>query len=132
MTLLRRVLRWQAVLWAGFGLFLAVAPGWLVEVLLDQPSLGEDAWLRVAGVMAVALGAQMVLVGHRVDDLWWWSWTFMFLEVATGLVFLLNALIGLPDGAAAWPWWGVGSLNLGFAALELAALAKAGTESSAV
>jgi hypothetical protein len=131
-TLLRRVLRWQAVLWAGFGLVLAVAPGWLVEVLLDQPSLGEDAWLRAAGVMAVALAAQMVLVGHRVDDLWWWSWTFMFLEVATGLVFLLNALVGLPDGAVAWPWWGLGSLNLGFAALELAALAKAGTESSAV
>jgi len=131
-TLLRRVLRWQAVLWATFGLVLAAAPGWLVENLLDQPSLGEDAWLRAAGVMAVALAAQMVLVGRRIEELWWWSWTFVFLEVGVAVVFLVNALVGLPEGASVWPWWGLGALNAGYATLQIAALAKAGTERSPV
>jgi hypothetical protein len=118
------------VLWAGFGLVLAVAPGWLVEVLLDQPSVGEDAWLRAAGVMAVALAAQMVLVGHRIEELWWWSWTFVFLEIGTALVFVLNATIGLREDAAVWGWWTLALVNVSLAAGEAAALAKAGTERS--
>jgi hypothetical protein len=131
-NLLRPVLRWQAVLWAAFGLLLVVAPGWLVEVVFDQPALGEDAWLRVAGVMAIALAGQMVLVGHRIEELWWWTWTFVLLEVGTAVVFVLNALVGLPEGAAAWPWWALGAVNAAFGLLELDGLAKAGTERPAV
>jgi hypothetical protein len=130
--LLRSTLRWQAVLWALAGAVLLVAPGWLVEVLLDQPSLGEDAWLRLAGILSIALAAQMVLVGHRLEDHWWWCWTFVFVEVATAVVFLLNALLGLPEGSPSWPWWGLGTLNAAFAAVEIAALAKTGTERSPV
>lgn len=132
MKLLRATLRWQAVLWAVFGLVLLVAPAWLVEGAFDQPPLGEDAWLRAAGVLSIAIAGQMVLVGHRVEELWWWSWTFVFLEVGVAVVFLLNALAGPPDGAPTWPWWLLGAANLGFAALEVTALAKAGTERSAV
>lgn len=130
MSLLRTVLRWQAVLWAATGVALVLAPGWIVERLLDQPPLGEDAWLRLAGVLAIALAAQMVLVQRRVEDLWWWSWSFVVLEVGTALVLLLNAAVGLPDGAAAWPWWAVGVLNAAVAGLEIGALARAGTERS--
>jgi hypothetical protein len=130
--LLRRVLRWQAVLWAAFGLVLVVAPGWLVEAVFDQPALGEDAWLRVAGVMAIALAGHMVLVGHRIEELWWWTWAFALLEVGTASVFLLNALVGVPAGAAAWPWWVLGGVNGGFGLLQLAGIAKAGTERPAV
>jgi hypothetical protein len=127
-TWLRTVLRWQAVLWGVSGAALALAPGWVVERLLGQPELGEDAWLRVAGVMAIALAAQMVLVQRRVDDLWWWSWSFVLLEAGTALVFVLNAILGLPDGVAVWPWWALGLLNVAVGALLLAALARAGTE----
>ena len=123
---------WQAALWAAFGLVLVVAPGWLVESLLDQPALGEDAWLRAAGVMAIALAGQMVLVVRRIEDLWWWSWTFVLLEAGTAVVFLLNAVVGLPDGASAWPWWVLGGVNGVVAAIELAGLAQAGTERSVV
>jgi hypothetical protein len=130
--LLRTTLRWQAVLWAVFGLALLVAPAWLVEGVFDQPPLGEDAWLRVAGVLSIAIAGQMVLVGHRVEELWWWSWTFVFLEVGVAVVCLVNALAGLPEGASVWPWWGLGALNAGYAALQIAALAKAGTERSPV
>jgi hypothetical protein len=123
---------WQAALWAAFGLVLVVAPGWLVETLLDQPALGEDAWLRAAGVMAIALAGQMVLVVRRIEDLWWWSWTFVLLEVGTAAVFLVNALLGAADGSPALPWWLLGGVNGAVAALELAGLAKAGTERSVV
>lgn len=129
MKLLRAALRWQAVLWAAFGLVLIVAPGWLVESALDQPPLGEDAWLRATGVMAIALAGQMVLIGHRIEELWWWSWTFVLLEVGTALVFLLSALVGLPEGAA-WSWWALVAVNAGFAVLLVVALARAGTERS--
>jgi hypothetical protein len=128
--LLRTILRWQAAFWAIVGVGLLAAPGWTIETLLRQPPLGEDAWLRAAGVMAVALAAQMVLVGHRVEELWWWSWTFVLLEVGTALVFLSNAAVGLPENAPAWPWWVLGLLNAGFASIQTAALAKAGTERS--
>ena len=128
MKLLRRVLVWQAALWAGFGLVLVIAPGWVVETVFDQPPLGEEAWLRVSGVMAIALAGMMVLVSHRVEDLWWWSWTFVILEVASSVVLVLNALVGVPEGAASWPWWLLAGVNAGFAVIELAALARIGGE----
>jgi hypothetical protein len=126
--LLRRVLTWAAALWAAFGVLLVVVPGWLVESILGQPATVEDAWLRVAGLMAIALAAQMVLVAHRIEELWWWSWTFVLLELATAGVSLVNAMFGVPDGAATWPWWLLGIVNGGIGALELGALAKVGTE----
>lgn len=132
MKLLRRVLFWQAALWAVFGIVLLLAPGWLVESLFRQPALGEDAWLRAAGVLAIAMAAQMVLVAHRSEDLWWWSWTFVFLDVGTAAVFLLNALVGAPEGSPSWPWWLLGFVNGAFAAMGTAGLAKAGTERSAI
>ena len=76
MKLLRRALVWQAALWAAFGLVLAIAPGWVIESVFDQPPLGEEAWMRVSGIMAIALAGLMVLVSHRVEELWWWSWAF--------------------------------------------------------
>jgi hypothetical protein len=130
--LLRRTLRWQAVLWAIAGVGLLVAPGWVVEVLMDQPPIGEDVWLRAAGVMAIALSAQMVLVGNRLDDLWWWSWTFAILEVATAAVLIVAGLMGLPAGAAAWPWIAIGLLNAAVGLVQVGALARAGTERSPV
>ena len=111
---------------------LVVAPGWLVETVFGQPPLGEDAWSRLVGVLAIATAGQKVLVARRVEDLWWWSWSFVLLELGAAMVLLLNALIGVPEGAAVWPWWLLGAGNLGFGALELVALAKAGTERSPV
>ncbi len=130
MALVRRVLRWQAALWGASGAALILAPGWIVESAFDQPPLGQNAWLRATGVMAIALAAQMVLVGRRVEELWWWSWTFVLLEAGTCLVFLATALFAVPDGAAAWPWWALAAANGAFAGLGIAGLAKAGTERS--
>jgi len=126
--LLRRVLTWQAALWAAFGLVLVVAPGWVVETVFDQSPLGEEAWLRVSGVMAITLAGFMVLVSHRIEELWWWSWAFVILELASTVVLVLNAIFDVPEGAASWPWWTLAGVNAGFALLELAVLAQIGTE----
>lgn len=126
------VLRWQTLLWALAGITLVFAPRWLVEGLLDQPALEEEAWLRLAGVLCLAMAGQMVLVARRVEDLWWWSWTFVLLEAATALVLALNALLGLPDGAAAWPWWTLAIVNAAVGVAEIVTLARAGTERSPI
>jgi hypothetical protein len=78
--------------------------------------------------MAIALAAQMVLVVRRIEDLWWWSWTFVILEVLTALVFVINALVGVADGSPAWPWWLLGGVSGAVAAIGIWALAKTGTE----
>ena len=131
-NLLRRVLIWQALVWAASGIVFVVAPGWLIEVLFDQPPIGEDAWYRAAGLMAIALAAQMVLVARRIETIWWWSWSFTSLDAAIAVVFLLNVLLGVPNGAPLWPWLLLGIVNAGCAVLMVAGLAKAGTEHSPV
>ena len=128
MRLLRRVLVWQATLWAAFGLTLVIAPGWVAESAFDQPPLGEDTWLRISGLMAISLAGLMVLVTHRIEELWWWSWTFVILEISSTVVLVLNALVGVPDGEASWPWWLLAAVNGAFAVLQLTALARIGTE----
>jgi hypothetical protein len=120
----------MAVLWALSGLVLLVAPGWVGESAMSQGTLEEDAWLRIAGVMSIALAAQMVLVTRRIEELWWWSWTFVLLEIAMALVLVASGLFGLPEEAEAWPWWAAGIVHAGLAGAGIFALARAGMERS--
>jgi hypothetical protein len=131
-SLLRNVLRWQAALWALAGLGLAVAPGSLVEGLLNQEPMREAAWLRILGVLAIVVAAQMILVTRKLEELWWWSWSFVVLEAGVAAVATLNAAFGVAEGAAVWPWWALAVASWGFMLLDLAALAKAGTERTPV
>jgi hypothetical protein len=78
--------------------------------------------------MGVVLALLMVLVAQKVDELWWWSWAFAVLEVGTATVFALNAAFGLPDGAAAWPFWTLAVLNGAFGAGLLAGMGLGGQE----
>jgi hypothetical protein len=132
MTLLKRVLYWQAALWASSGVVLFTVPGWLVERVLSQPPVGDDVWLRTMGAMAVVLSLLMVLVAHHVDEVWWWAWAFAILEASTAGLFAVNAFFGLPAGAAAWPWWLIGGANAVLGTLEVVALARVGMERSPV
>ncbi|MGZ4149115.1 MAG: hypothetical protein ACXVQJ_03655 [Actinomycetota bacterium] len=127
MTFLRRVLKVQGALWALFGVALAVAPGLLLR-LLNQPPMPDGVWLRMAGVMAIVLAMLMVLVSEHLKETWWWAWSFALLGAGTATVFVLNALVGLPDRAAAWPWWAFGVVDLAFAAALLWGLARSGQE----
>lgn len=128
MTFLRRILKGQATLWAGFGLVLSISPRWLVETLAAQLPVGDDAWLRALGIMAIVLALLMVLVAQRLEDVWWWAWAFVVLEAGTATVFVLHALIGLPRGAAAWWWWVLAATNAAIGALELVGLGLAAQE----
>jgi hypothetical protein len=132
MTLLRRVLHWQAALWALSGVALLTVPGLLMERVLDQPKAGDDVWLRTTGAMAVVLSLLMVLVAHHLDQVWWWAWAFVILQTSTAAIFVLNATVSLPGVAPVWPWWLAAGANAVIGALEVVALARVGMERSPV
>ena len=125
MTLLRRVLKVQAGLWALAGLACLVAPGSIVLRLGDGgSSAGTDALVRVLGMASIALAMLMVLVAQRADT-WWWAWAFALLEAGVATIVILHALIGVPEGAPVAIWWLLGGTSAVFAVLDLVGLARA-------
>jgi hypothetical protein len=129
-AVLRRVLYLDALVSAVVGLGLIAAPVWVFETLLGQPPALDVAIHRLAGVASITLALLMVLVAHRVEELWWWSWAFVGLEVGAAAVGTLHAAFGLPGGAAAWPWWTLGVLSWAFAGAFLWGIARAGGEAA--
>ena len=128
MAILRRALYLDALVAGVVGLALAAAPRAVVERMLAQAAVGDDAWLRLAGVASMTLALLMVLVGHRAEELWWWAWAFVVLEAGTASVATLHALLGLPAGSAAWPWWVLAAGSWAFAFAFLWGLARADSE----
>jgi hypothetical protein len=126
--LLRRVLLWQAALWAAFGVAMAVVPGTVLVDLFGQAPPVDAAFARLAGIAAFCLALNMVLVAQRIEDIWWFSWTFVVLEVGTIAVSLANALGARPAGSGALLWWLLTVVGVAFLALLIAGLAKTGTE----
>lgn len=126
MKTLRRSLYAQAVLSAALGLALAVAPGTVLDLLGQPPTAGILP--RLLGIHAVGFALMQTIIGHRVETLWWFSWTFVLTAAATVVAAALHALVGMPDGAAAWPWWALAALQSGVAVLTLVGLARAGLE----
>jgi hypothetical protein len=104
MSLLRRFLYLHALAWFLPGALLAVYPR-ILQVLLDQPDYVEGAWVRLFGAQAVGLSLLMVLVGHRAEELWWWSWAFVLTTGAVAALFTLNAAFGVPPGGSSIIWW---------------------------
>jgi hypothetical protein len=70
----------------------------------------------------------MVLVAQRIEDIWWFSWTFVVLETGTVAVSLANALGARPTGSDATLWWLLTIMGVAFLGLLIAGLAKTGTE----
>jgi hypothetical protein len=128
MTLLRRTLKVQAALWAIWSLAVGLVPRLVLEDVFDQPELADYAWVRASAVMGLVLALLMVLVAQRVDELWWWAWAFIVLEVGTATVFAINAITGPPDGAPAWPWWMLAAVNAIVAVCLVGGMGIAGQE----
>jgi hypothetical protein len=128
MNSLRRILYLQAALWAIAGVALAVVPRQIVVSLFGQPPLSELTWIRLVGVQAVTLAMLMVLVAHRVEDLWWWSWAFAFVETGTAALALLNAGFGLLPGQSGALWWILGAVGAAFAVALLWGLMQTSRE----
>jgi hypothetical protein len=127
-TLLGRVLKVQALAWFVGALGFGLAPRWLLEDVGSQVPAPDSAWLRGAAMMGFTLALLMVLIARRLEDVWWWAWSFAILETLLATVLLLNALFSLPAASAAWPWWTLGGIHLAFAALDTIGLARAGQE----
>jgi hypothetical protein len=127
-TLLRRVLYWQASLWAASGLVEIAAPHWFLQTLFRQPQYPDLAYVRSMGVMCVAFALLMVLVAQRVEDVWWWAWAFALTDAALATICVLNALLGPIEGSATVYWWLLGGGNVMFAAGLLLGMARTGQE----
>lgn len=128
MAILRRVLYLDALVTGVIGMAVAAAPGFVLEAVFGQPPSPDDEVARLLGVALISLALLMVLVGHKVEELWWWCWAFVVFEAGSALVALLNAALGLPAGAAGWPWWTLGLASLAFGAAFVWGLGRAGME----
>jgi hypothetical protein len=105
MSLLRRVLYLDALLNAALGIGLIAMPEFLLVDLFGQPVYPDYAFVRVFGAAALALAMLEVLVGQRVEELYFWCWTFVIFEAARAAILTLHVLFGLPEGAGAFMWW---------------------------
>jgi len=128
MKLLRRVLYYQAAVWALCGVAIALAPRWVLQTVFDQVPTPDDALARVCGAMSVGLALMMVLVAQKLDDLWWWSWAFALTDAAIVTITALHAVLGLPDGSGALLWWLFAGVHGAFAAALLAGIGLAAQE----
>jgi len=128
MATLRRTLYLQAGVWALVGISLAVAPRFVLETVFGQPAYPDEAWLRVVGGQSFGLAMFMVLVGHRVHELWWWSWGFCLVTAGLAIVTLLNAAFGLAPGEPAALWWVFAGVTAAFAFSLLWGLARTARE----
>src|SRR5438046_7124055 len=93
MQALKRVLYAQAAAWGLAGAVLAVAPRFVTVSLFGGPA-GDHAWIRLLGLNAVGLAMVMVLVAHRIDQVWWWSWAFARVWSASAAVSGLHSAVG--------------------------------------
>lgn len=105
MALLRRVLYLDALLNAALAVALIAAPRLLLVDLFAQPTYPDYAFVRVFGLAALTLAMLEVLVAQRVEDHYWWCWTFILFEGARAAILTLHVLFGLPDGASPFMWW---------------------------
>jgi hypothetical protein len=115
MLTLRRTLYVQAAVWSLIGVALATVPRFVLSTVFGQSRLVGDGWIRVIGIQAFGLALFMVLVGHRIQDSWWWSWGFTLVTSALAAVALLNAAFGLAPGDSSVPWWLFGGISVAFA-----------------
>ena len=125
MALLRTLLYAHAGLWALVGAALGLVPRF---VLFGQADVGEYAWVRLAGVLLVGLALFMVLVAHRIEDLWWWAWGFVITTGVAAALFTINAAFGVEAGDSSVLWWAGALLSWTLASGMLLGLSRAARE----
>jgi hypothetical protein len=111
---LRRTLQLQAAVWAAYGALTALLPRFVAVTLFGQPHLTEAAWIRLLGVESITLAMVMVLVAHRIEEVWWWSWAFALMTTALAAVLVLNTAFGLAPGQSSLMWWAASAVAVGF------------------
>ena len=114
MNALRRTLYLQAAVWALAGAALALAPRFVLVTVFSQPPPNAPAWLRLLGIHAFTVAMLMVLVAHRIEELWWWSWAFALMNTGVAAVVVLTAAFGLAPGGSSVLWWLFSLVAVGF------------------
>ena len=79
-------------------------------------------------LQAVGLAMLMVLIAHRIEDVWWWSWAFALVTTAMAAVTLLNVAFGLGPHQPAGLWWLLSAIFVLFALSLLFGLYAASQE----
>jgi hypothetical protein len=128
MPLLRRTLYAMATVWAACGVALVVAPRPVLVDLFDQVPYPDYSYVRVAGVVSFAAAMMMVITAQKLEDMWVFTWAFVFAGAGTFAVAVANAGWGHPAGSGALLWWLFAGISLAFTLALLAGLAKTGTE----
>jgi len=127
-TLLRRILYLDALLNAALGVALVALPRLLLVDLFGQPLYPDYAFVRVFGAAALALALLEVLIGQRVEELYFWCWTFVLFEAVRAAILTLHVLFGLPEGASAFMWWLGAGVRWGVAFGLVLAIGRAASE----
>jgi hypothetical protein len=126
--LLRSALYAQAMVWAASGLVIAALPRWTLVEVFDQPPYPHYAYVRVTGILGVGMALLMVLVAQRLDDVWWWSWSFIITTAGVVTVTGLHAIVGRPHGSAIVLWIIFSGVNAVLLAAMLLGMARSGHE----
>jgi hypothetical protein len=56
----------------------------------------------------------MVLVAHRAEELWWWSWAFALATVGSAVAAVLHAAFGVSPGGSRGSWWALAGVLVAF------------------
>lgn len=102
---LKRVLFWESAVWIALAVALLIVPRSIVVELFGHAAYPEYGWIRIAAMQAFALALLMILVGQRVAEMWWFAWAFLIATAGIATISLLNALVGMPEGASPALWW---------------------------
>ena len=120
------------MVWMLSGLAIAIMPHFWLLTVFDQVGYPDFAYVRFAGVEAIALAMLMVMVANHLEDNWWWSWAFVVATGAMAIIGIVNVAVGLPHGSSSGLWWLVFGVNAVLVLGLLYGLAKTGTERSPV
>ena len=128
MAILRRTLYWNAAAWSLVGIVAAAAPGFAVQTIARQVALPDYTWIRIGGVGAFGFALFMVLVAHRITEVWWWSWAFVIVAGGLTLIGAMNAAFGTPPASSAIFWSLFAAVNAAFTGGLLWGLGRTGME----
>jgi hypothetical protein len=118
----------MAAVWALCGAALMTVPRWVLVDLFHQVPYPDYAYVRVAGVVSFSAALLMVITAQKLEEMWVFTWAFVFAAAGTFLVAAANAAWGHPEGSGSVLWWLFAVVSLVFTIGLLAGLAKTGSE----
>jgi hypothetical protein len=128
MLFLRRALYAMAAVWAGCGVALVAAPRVVLVDVFHQVPYPDYAYVRIAGVVSFATALLMVITAQKLEEMWVFTWAFVFAGAGTFAVAGANAAWGHPSRSGLLLWWSFAAISLAFTLALLIGLAKTGTE----